>query len=394
MKYKTKILNQIVIGVMISLSISFLTAQSLRLSLFNIKELSTAKITDVDEDGIGQNQQLIAAAKIIQNISPDVLVINEIDHDYSHSENLQLNAKRFLSSYLKSGDTPIDYEYIFTAPCNTGLLTGFDLNNDGHNATKKDQGTRKHGDDCYGWGQYPGQYSMAVLSKFPFQGKGVKTFQNFLWKDLPGNHIPSKFYSKEELQLFRLSSKSHWDLPLSVNGKQLHLLLSHPTPPVFDGLEDRNGRRNHDEIKFWKLYISGSKEIYDDTNSISVFDQETSFVIMGDLNAAIQGNKDYDDTNAIDQLLNHPRITDSGPFMISNGAKYGIKPGTPNFYEQATTEFRSGMKRRIDYILPSNDINIKDGGVFWPASTTNPQQNALAMKASDHRMIWLDIDLE
>jgi len=142
MKYKTKILNQIVIGVMISLSISFLTAQSLRLSLFNIKELSTAKITDVDEDGIGQNQQLIAAAKIIQNISPDVLVINEIDHDYSHSDNLQLNAKRFLSSYLKSGDTPIDYEYIFTAPCNTGLLTGFDLNNDGHNATKKDQGTR------------------------------------------------------------------------------------------------------------------------------------------------------------------------------------------------------------------------------------------------------------
>ncbi len=35
----------------------------------------------------------------------------------------------------------------------------------------------------------------------------------------------------------------------------LHLLASHPTPPAFDGPEDRNGRRNHDEIRFWNDYL-------------------------------------------------------------------------------------------------------------------------------------------
>ena len=29
-----------------------------------------------------------------------------------------------------------------------------------------------------------------------------------------------------------------------------------PTPPAFDGEEDRNGRRNHDEIRFWVDYVS------------------------------------------------------------------------------------------------------------------------------------------
>ena len=33
---------------------------------------------------------------------------------------------------------------------------------------------------------------------------------------------------------FRLSSKSHWDVPLSIGGRTVHFLVSHPTPPVFD----------------------------------------------------------------------------------------------------------------------------------------------------------------
>ena len=36
----------------------------------------------------------------------------------------------------------------------------------------------------------------------------------------------------------------------------VHVLASHPTPPTFDGAEDRNGRRNHDEIRFWADYVS------------------------------------------------------------------------------------------------------------------------------------------
>jgi hypothetical protein len=45
----------------------------------------------------------------------------------------------------------------------------------------------------------------------------------------------------EELEVFRLSSKSHWDVPIVIGRKTVHFLVSHPTPPVFDGPEDRNG---------------------------------------------------------------------------------------------------------------------------------------------------------
>ena len=63
-----------------------------------------------------------------------------------------------------------------------------------------------------------------------------------------------------------MSSKSHWDVPIDVNGKVIHLLASHPTPPVFDGDEERNGTKNHDEVRFWLDYVTpnNSDYIYED----------------------------------------------------------------------------------------------------------------------------------
>ena len=95
----------------------------------------------------------------------------------------------------------------------------------------------------------------------------MRTFQIFLWKDMPGAMLPddpetaapADWYSPAELDHFRLSSKSHWDLPIRIDRhKTVHFLVAHPTPPTFDGLEDRNGTRNHDEIRFWADYVSGA----------------------------------------------------------------------------------------------------------------------------------------
>ncbi len=365
-------------------------AQKIRLASFNIKEMSSEKLQDVDENGVGRNAQLRAAAEIIRRIDADILVLNEIDHDYSVSDaqnKYTVNCERFLQAYLAQAD----YQFIFAAPCNTGHLSGFDFNNDGLVATEKNRGTREHGDDCYGWGTYPGQYSMAVLSKYPIRQQAVRTFQKFLWQDLPGHHMPPGYYSAEEQAIFRLSSKSHWDVPVQIGEQTLHLLLSHPTPPVFDGPEDKNGRRNFDEIKFWKLYLDNSPAIYDDSGVKGGFKKDEAFAIMGDLNAALQSNSRYDGQIAIMQLLQHWRVQDSGPAMTSDGAKDGIIPGAPDYFEQATTEFRKGRKRRIDYILPSRKLHIIKGGVYWPAPEKEPQLNSMALKASDHRAVWLDI---
>ncbi|MEZ4950428.1 MAG: hypothetical protein R2784_13730 [Saprospiraceae bacterium] len=62
-------------------------------------------------------------------------------------------------------------------------------------------------------------------------------------------------------------------------------MISHPTPPVFDGKEDRNGKRNHDEIRLWKDYIQNAAYLKDDNNRTEGLEKDAHFVIMGDSNA-------------------------------------------------------------------------------------------------------------
>ena len=54
---------------------------------------------------------------------------------------------------------------------------------------------------------------------------------------------------------------------------------------MFDGPEDRNGTRNHDEIRLWADYVLPSRSgyLYDDQPPGRA--QAGRFVIMGDQNA-------------------------------------------------------------------------------------------------------------
>jgi hypothetical protein len=96
---------------------------------------------------------------------------------------------------------------------------------------------------------------MVVLSRFPIHSEAVRTFQKLLWSEMPDARRPmdpethKPWHSDESWNAMRLSSKSHGDVPIDVEGTDLHILASHPTPPAFDGPEDRNGCRNADEIR-------------------------------------------------------------------------------------------------------------------------------------------------
>jgi endonuclease/exonuclease/phosphatase family metal-dependent hydrolase len=366
-------------------------AGPIRVALFNIRELRAGKIEETDVDGVGQNPQLRAAANVIQRIRPDVLVVQEIDlYLDEDGAGLDRHARRFVDAYLKTGDNPIDYPVTFAAPSNTGLLTGIDLDRDGQVATDADRGDRAHGNDSFGYGTYPGEYAMAVLSRLPLLADEARTFQEFLWRDLPGHHIPPGIYTAEALELVRLSSKSHWDLPVRVGNQRLHLLISHPTPPGFDGEEDRNGRRNFDEIKLWTDYIDGNEAVVDDRGRRGGYDSEEPFVILGDLNARPDEELSiYDGKPAITQLLDHPRVQDTGALAISRGALQGRAAGPPGYPERSTAEFRGGI--RIDYVLPSADLEVIAGGVFWPAPDQDLDGHAWSEAASDHRLVWIDI---
>ena len=345
------------------------------------------------------NAQAKTVAEIIQRVRPDILLINEFDF----VEN-GLAAELFQDNYLsvsQNGTEPINYGYHFVAPSNTGIPSGFDLNNNGVIGGP---------DDAFGFGFFPGQFGMAVYSRYPIDYDSVRTFQFFLWKDMPGARLPNDpntpapadWYSAAELDVFRLSSKSHWDVPIQIDNKVVHFLVSHPTPPVFDGLEDRNGTRNFDEIRLWADYILPSRSgyIYDDQGTFGGLEPGAMFVIAGDQNSdPVDGDSI---PGSIQQLLDHPlvntRVTPTSPGGPQQAALQGgantTHRGDPAF---DTADFADGApgNLRADYVLPRKNITILDAAVFWPLNTDPlfPLVGLFPFPSSDHRLVWIDVHI-
>ncbi|BEL08601.1 endonuclease/exonuclease/phosphatase family protein [Actinoplanes sichuanensis] len=344
-------------------------------------------------------------AEVIQRAAPDVVLINEFDYD---PEAARLFADNFLA-VGQNGAPAQKYRYRYVAPSNTGISSGFDLNNNGVIDTTPGDGS--YGDDSYGYGIFPGQYGMVVYSKYPIDYQAIRTFQLFKWKDMPGNLIPADFYSPEEQAVLRLSSKSHWDVPIRIGRETVHFLTSHPTPPTFDGAEDRNGRRNHDEIRFWADYVTpggSSRYIYDDRGRRGGLRTGEQFVIAGDQNA---DPNDGDSTGgAVEQLLGHPlmstRVTpDSagGPeaTTLQGGANL-THTGNPA-YDTADFADTAPGNLRADYVLPRVGLQVRDAGVFWPVQADplsrlsgvySPAWSAVGgYPTSDHRLVWVDLKI-
>lgn len=363
---------------------------SVRVAQFNIRELSRAKVEDVDGEGRGTNAQLVAAAEILKEVRPDIVLINEIDVLQEGDEPLDGVWQDFQDRYLAAGDAPLRYAHVYAAPVNTGVLSGFDLNNDGVVGTDADRGTRTHGDDSFGYGTYPGQYGMVIASRFPLDAEAARTFRTFLWRDMPGHRMPAGWYSPEEAAVFRLSSKTHLVVPVIVGGRTLHLVGAHPTPPGFDGEEDRNGRRNRDEVRLIVDLIDGAGYLVDDAGVRGGLPADASFIVFGDLNASRRGDDGGPD-HPIHALLDHPRVQDTGDLAVSKGGLAGREPGPPAYFERSTTGRATGL--RIDYVLPSTDVTVLGGGVYFPSAEVDPLGAQRADEASDHRLVWVDLEV-
>ncbi len=68
-------------------------------------------------------------AEVIQTIRPDVLLLNEVDSRPGGE-----SAHRLCAEYLQvsqNGRSPILYPFVFTAPVNTGVPSGQDLDGNG-----------------------------------------------------------------------------------------------------------------------------------------------------------------------------------------------------------------------------------------------------------------------
>lgn len=370
----------------------FSNSQSVRVATFNVSMDATNHVEQNqtprgDELQInlsnGEHKQIKNIAEIIQRIQPAIILLNEFDYSKSSAT----DAQNFISHYLKvsqDNNPPIDYPYFYSAPVNTGVDSGLDLDKDGVASGTKG--------DAFGFGLFPGHYGMLVLSKYPIQFEKIRTFQHFLWKDMPDNLLVTikdesgePYYSQQAQQILRLSSKSHWDIPIKIGNNIIHVFASHPTPPVFDGPENRNGKRNHDEIRFWTDYLSGSEQsayIYDDNKEKGGFKGE-HFVIAGDLNASPDEGDGI--KSGIKGLLNHPLVNN---FFVPKSAGGSLHTPDNQYSAQHTAEWAM----RADYVLPSTSLEVKGSAVFWPKSD-EPLYRLIKdrQSSSDHRLVWVDI---
>ncbi len=389
-----------------SIASSSALAESVRFATFNASMNRGSAGSLAAELATPGSTQPSVIAEIIQRTEPDVLLVNEFDYDAGG-----VAATGFRDNYLavsQNGAPAASYSYIYTAPSNTGVPSGFDLDNNG---------SIGGGNDALGFGNFPGQFGMVIYSKYPIVTSGIRTFQNFLWKDMPNAMLPGDpnnvspdnpdWYSAAELDVLPLSSKSHWDVPVMVNGQKVHVLASHPTPPVFDGAEDRNGLRNNDEIRFWSDYVTPGA-----TSSYIYHDNETSanpsggllagskFVVMGDLNSDPFDGSSV--AGSIDQLLSNPLVNTSstpsslgGPEDAANeGLANGLHTGDPAF---DTADFNPANpgNLRVDYVLPSENMDILGSGVFWPEQSDplSALTGNFPFPGSDHRLVWVDVNV-
>ncbi|MEC9093055.1 MAG: endonuclease/exonuclease/phosphatase family protein [Planctomycetota bacterium] len=342
-------------------------------------------IRELESGRSGQGRRI---AEVIQIVRPDILLINEFDFD-ANGKAIAAFKRHYLEK-SQGGRKGMQYRFQFVPQVNTGVPSGHDLNHDG----------KQHGPgDAFGFGNYPGQYGFVVLATVPIDLKRTRTFQRFLWKDMPRALIPRNqdgtgYYSPEELRGFRLSSKNHCDVVCRVSGKDFHFLVSHPTPPVFDGEEDRNGRRNHDEIRFWSDYVipANSAYIYDDQQRKGGLANGARFVIAGDLNA--DPNDGQSTASPIRWLAQNHKIN----FAIeprSKGAveasRVGVANGKQNgdpAVDTADFEDSSVGNLRVDYVLPSANLEVIAAGVFWPEKA---DVQSKLIEVSDHRLVWIDL---
>ena len=366
-------------------------------------------------------------AEIVQRINADVLLVNEFDfdnagtpgstsiastHTYS-SQAAQLFQDNYLSVAHGGGTTgrqisnSVIYNYRHTPATNTGIASGFDLNNNG---------VVSGGDDAFGFGNFAGQFGFTVYSKYEI--KSVRSFQNFLWKDMPGNRLTSdptvgannlaNFYSAAEIDVLRLSSKNHVDVVLDVNGTEVHFLTAHPTPPVFDGAEDRNGKRNADEIRFWSDYIGGAGYVYDDQGGTGGLASGSIFVIAGDYNADPNDGDAFQDP--IEALLQNPLVNvgstpqSQGGVLaavdVNNNGNANASHLTDPRFDTADFSDSAPGNLRVDYVLPSSNVSIVSSGIFWPVEGTadrplvgefNTPGLFAGLPSSDHKAVFVDV---
>ncbi len=293
----------------------------------------------------GEDPQIASVLHILKAADADVVLLQSVDYD------LENHALSRLASAA-------NYPYFFAFRPNSGMPSGFDLDGDGRLGEPE---------DAFGYGLFSGQGGMALLSRFEIDKHNAHAHNSLLWRNLPNALLPDPVKSWPSAEVHArlpLSSIGHWEVPLNLPEGDIMLWAFHATPPVFDGPEDRNGLRNHDQIRFWQQRLDGY-----------LGEPPHNVVLLGDANQDPkrgEGRK-----SAIRELLADQRLQDPTPAGAS-----GVD----------TVDWSNvgAGRMRVSYVLPARHLTVVRSGVFWPEDT-DPMAE-VAKRASRHRLVWVDLE--
>ena len=300
------------------------SAETLRIATFN---------TDLARDGPGLllrdilkgADDVLSARAAVDAVAPDIIALQSFDYDLTGAA---------LSAFVEGLGR--DYPHRFALLPNTGMPSGIDLNGDRRLGTER---------DAQGFGRFHGQGGMAILSRYPVLTDAVVDHSAFIWSELEGGLWAAPDVLTEAARpVQRLSTTGHWEVPVAIGQNVLTLLTYHATPPVFDGPEDRNGRRNADETLFW---LSRMAEVENP-------------ILLGDAN--LDPARGDGRSEAMQTLLANPLLQD--PLA-----------GTDSVVFEQTGPLR------VDYVLHAAALRVVDAGLHWPTGDD----------ASRHAVIWVDI---
>ena len=157
----------------------------------------------------------------------------------------------------------------------------------------------------------------------------------------------------------------------------IDLMIYAATPPVFDGPEDRNGLRNHDELRLWEQILAKGRD--------------APFILVGNTNLDPYDGEGM--SSAMAEFLANPMIIDPKPSSAGGVLNADANHrGDPSLDTVDWPDNEPG-NLRVSYVLPSSDLTIAGAGIFWPA----PGDPLFALLGSDglaagaHRLVWVDI---
>lgn len=328
--------------------------------------------TELSRDGPGlflrdilkrEAPDIEAATRLIAEARADVIVLQGVDYD------LGLVALSALRDRI--GEAGVVYPHLFAGRPNSGIALKIDIDGDGRR-----DGAR----DAQGYGRFAGAGGMAVLSRWPVTL--AADHSEFLWRDLTAGLIAPNDAAH---RVQRLSSVAHWTLEVTPEDSQpVTLMTFHATPPVFDGPEDRNGRRNHDEAAFWLQLLDGA---------LKIAPPEVRFVLLGVANLDPVDGEGRPE--ALQALLSHPKLQDPKPASararLAAQDERGVNSNHRGDPALDTANWRDDPgpgNLRVDYVLPSADWTITGSGVLWGEPIARDGEVQPPMR---HGLVWVDL---